>query len=123
MRNIIVGVVFCFGCGSAVSTTTTTSAEIAPQADHVSQEQAIRDISAIRCTRELSCGNIGGDGMPSCERDARGATRAVLIVRRCSMVDARRLSACLESIRNGPCGTANTLSERLASCGDVDLCQ
>lgn len=123
MRNIIVAVAFCVGCGSAVSTTTTTSAEISPQGEHVSQEQAIRDIASIRCTRELSCGTIGGDRMPSCERDAREATRAVLIVRRCAMVDAHRLSACLESIRNGPCGTADTLSERLASCGDVDLCQ
>ena len=123
MRNIIVAVAFCCGCGSAVSTTTTTSAEIAPQGNQTSQEQAIQDISTIRCTRELSCGTIGKSAVGSCERDAREATRAVLIVRRCAMVDARRLSACLESIRNGPCGTADTLSERLASCGDVDLCQ
>ncbi|HEY1956988.1 MAG TPA: DUF6184 family natural product biosynthesis lipoprotein [Polyangiaceae bacterium] len=123
MRNIIVGFVLCCGCGAAVSTTATTSAEFATRGDQVSQEQAVRDISSIRCARELSCGNVGESGMSACERDAREATRAVLITRTCTSVGARELSACLESIRNGRCGTADTMTDRLASCNGAELCK
>ena len=105
--------------GAPAATTTTTSAPV----NGLSAEQAIKNITNVRCTRELACGNIGKDDVDACASDARAATRDVVLGPSCANgIDTERLATCLEDIRNVPSGPANDMVELFKSCRGMKLC-
>ncbi len=119
MRASLVGF-GAFGCAStsSVGTTTTTSATVGG----VPVEQAVRQMSSVRCLRELACGNVGESAMEGCRVDARNATRAMFANQSCTSVVSAKLVTCLEDTRNEQCGPADGTSERMSSCRDMKLC-
>jgi hypothetical protein len=109
------------GCQASVSTVPVLTTSVV--VDDVTVDHAAQDIAAAQCTRELSCGNIGLDGVDGCMRMARSAMREAVNDRCPSGVAPAYLSSCLESIRNDVCHRADAMTERLASsCHDAKLC-
>jgi hypothetical protein len=112
---------FAVACQASVAPqpVTTTAATMATSID-----RAADNIATAQCSRELSCGNIGLEGMEGCTRASRSATRQIL-TRKCAVGIGRDgLSSCLETIRNDSCGTAESMTERLAlACPDSNLCR
>ncbi len=94
--------------------TTLTSAGVDVAIDPGSQQ-----ITADRCNRQLSCGNIGKDrtwrDRTACVRGMDANTHA-LLGGTCREIDGRRLGACLSDIRDQRCAESETYP---ASCANL----
>ncbi len=94
--------------------TTVTSAGINVAVDPGSQQ-----ITTDRCNRQLSCGNIGKDrtwrDRTACVRGMDKQTHA-LLGESCSVIDGRRLAACLSEIRDQRCAESGDYP---ASCANL----
>ncbi len=121
MKLIWLTSVALFACGSneaATMSTTLTSAGITVDVDSATDQ-----ITTDRCNRQLSCGNIGKGrawrDRRACELNVDKETHNV-IGRSCSSVDASRLSACLNEIRDQRCEASNHFP---LACEGVRLCR
>ena len=98
--------------------TTLTSAGM-----HIDVDPAVDQITADRCNRQLSCGNIGKGHMWNdrrhCEMDVVKRVRSV-VGTSCVSIDATRLSTCLDEIRDQRCAQTGDMP---ASCEGVQLCR
>ena len=122
LRSCLFATLPLVACESTVTvqpTVSTTSSGV----DVVSVDRAARNIASARCSRELSCGNIGLEGMNDCVDTVRNVTQRSLVTRCASGVAAGYLSSCLENVRNEVCGRVETLPDRLGStCVEAKLC-
>ena len=120
--RILLAILPLAACQATVSTEPVSIT--ASTLDNVPVERAVGNIAHARCARELSCGNIGIDAMEGCTRDVRSATRQGVLSRCPDGVAPGYLEACVESVRNESCGTAESMTERLAaSCPGAKLCR
>jgi hypothetical protein len=108
------------GCANEAATvpTTVTSAGISVDVD-----PAVDQITADRCNRQLSCGNIG-KGMTWRDRhdcvDRTMPQTRNLVGQSCKSVDAARLHACISDIRNQLCDQSGNVP---VSCEGANLCR
>jgi len=109
-----------FACSNEapIMETTLTSAGM-----HVGVEPAAEQITADRCNRQLSCGNIGKghtwNDRRHCEVDVAPRVNS-MIGSSCVSIDATRLTKCLDEIRDQRCLETGAMP---ASCEGVQLCR
>ena len=103
MKSIWLMSAALFACANEapVMETTLTSAGM-----HVDVDPAAAQIGTDSCNRQLSCGHIGKGHLyadrRACRVDVDRRARAMLAAS-CSSVDATRLAACLNEIRDQRC--------------------
>lgn len=89
---------------------------------HVDVGPAAAQIAIDSCNRQLSCGYVGKGhayaDRRACKHDVDRKVRAMIFTG-CGSVDATRLAACLEEIRDQPCAQAGNMP---LSCGGPRLC-
>jgi hypothetical protein len=118
-------VVLAAACGGTqeytVGTTTTTGSTDVPRAT------AIERMASERCTRELSCGNIGPSrawvDVDTCRGSVRDDTNASLktSTSSCGGVDYYDLAVCMNAIRNAQCTSGGL--PRFAECDGAKICR
>lgn len=120
MKSIWLMSATLFACANEapIMDTTLTSAGM-----HVAFEPASEQITADRCNRQLSCGNIGKGHMWNdrrhCESDVQKRVDMMLGTS-CVSIDTARLATCLNEIRDQRCMDTGTMP---ASCEGVQLCR
>jgi hypothetical protein len=109
-----------FACSNEapIMDTTLTSAGM-----HVAVDPAAEQIISDRCNRQLSCGNVGKghrwNDRRHCEVDAKSGVYG-MIGTSCVSIEATRLAACLNEIRDQRCAETGSMP---ASCEGVALCR
>lgn len=101
--------------------TTVSGAVIIPADDAVSQ------LTARRCDRELDCNNIGAgkkyDDKGACEREVAHDLQSELRPAKCTYgVREDKLNECLQELRNEKCGNPLDTVSRLATCRTGRIC-
>jgi hypothetical protein len=101
--------------------TTTSSAEIIPS------EDAVFQLTARQCERELDCNNVGAgkryEDNAACEREVAHDLEAELRPSKCTYgVRGDRLSECLTALRAEKCGNPLDTVSRLATCRTGRIC-
>jgi hypothetical protein len=123
--RVVCGLAPLVGCVGAadVSTTTTTAAELGP-ARLVETQPAIHEITRAQCARAQACGAVASRGIyrgaDYCDNDVTPTTRDELDD--CEAVDASRLAACVEAIRNEDCATLGVAVRAPDACRRALLC-
>ncbi|HVJ88970.1 MAG TPA: DUF6184 family natural product biosynthesis lipoprotein [Labilithrix sp.] len=96
-------------------------------ASWVTNEAAIDRITALRCTRELSCGNVGRDqryaSSDVCTREVRRKLETDLRASNCPTgIDGNKLDACVDAIQSQSCATKSKPATVLTACRTSELC-
>jgi hypothetical protein len=96
-------------------------------ASWVANDTAIDRITSSRCTREMTCSNVGPDkhfATPDvCVLEVRKRTREDLKPAECPTgIDGVALDKCLEAVRTESCSNPLDTLGRLASCRSGELC-
>ena len=96
-----------------------TSAEV----NVVPVHQAVHEVAARRCARQLSCERIGAGKMwptfDACSRDLQAVTHEYLFGTCTAGIHATRLATCLADVDQQPC---EQTAMPVASCRDEPLC-
>ncbi len=102
----------------ATTTTTTTAASM--------NADAVQQIAAARCDRELSCNNVGTGRKyvtrDSCIDELHGSVQSDLRGDQCGRVDRAQLDKCLADIRGERCDHPLDTIARLSACRTGTLC-
>jgi len=120
MKSIWLMSAALFACSNEapIMDTTLTSAGM-----HVDVDPAAEQITADRCNRQLSCGNIGKghrwQDRRHCEVEANPKVHA-MIGSSCVSIDATRLATCLNEVRDERCADTGSMPP---SCEGVQLCR
>jgi hypothetical protein len=88
----------------------------------------VAKITAARCAREQTCGNLGPDkthaSLEACERAIGNDWREELNAYECpGGIVTKEFDECLAEIKNEDCGAPFDKLERIVACRSSDMCK